>query len=215
MTIADDRGRSLNVQLSPDGRWVAFDSDREGERGIYVADRRGAGVHRVSGDGTAWTPTWSPDAKTVAFVRAEPDHPIVSNIWLLDMQTATRRPLTTFHAGETGRAAWLPDGHHVCYTHDERIFVQDIDMGTVNIYESPVPGYVPSNPAVSPNGRHVIVQVVGHGGWLLDLHDRLSRGVVSDPTAEVFTWSDDGRRVAYHSRRDDAWGVWIMAPGGS
>jgi hypothetical protein len=34
--------------------------------------------------------------------------------------------------------------------------------------------------------------------------------VLSDPSAEEYTWAPDGRRVAYHSRATDTWGVWIM-----
>jgi Tol biopolymer transport system component len=36
--------------------------------------------------------------------------------------------------------------------------------------------------------------------------------VLDDPSAEEFTWSPDGRQVAYHSRRSGNWGVWVMAP---
>jgi Tol biopolymer transport system component len=38
------------------------------------------------------------------------------------------------------------------------------------------------------------------------------RFVLTDATVEAFAWSPDGRRVAYHSRRDDHWGIWRMAP---
>ena len=54
-------------------------------------------------------------------------------------------------------------------------------------------------------------QLTGDGGWLLDLQDRSSRKVLADPTAESFTWSPDGSRVAYYSRRDAEWSVWVMA----
>ena len=38
------------------------------------------------------------------------------------------------------------------------------------------------------------------------------RQILEDPTAEEYTWSPDGRRVAYHSRQvGDGWGVWVMA----
>jgi Tol biopolymer transport system component len=66
-------------------------------------------------------------------------------------------------------------------------------------------------PAVSPAGHHVIFQVAGDGAWLLDLRDGAMRPVLSDPSAEEFAWSPDGRRVAFHSRRDGQWGIWFMA----
>ena len=41
MTIVDDGSHNSHAQPSPDGRFLAFDSDRDGERGIYVANRDG------------------------------------------------------------------------------------------------------------------------------------------------------------------------------
>ena len=38
----------------------------------------------------------------------------------------------------------------------------------------------------------------------------MMKKIMSDPSAEDYTWAPDGRRVAYHSRANDAWGVWIM-----
>jgi Tol biopolymer transport system component len=47
----------------------------------------------------------------------------------------------------------------------------------------------------------------------VDLADGSMRCVLTDPTAEEFAWSPDGRRIAFHSRRDGEWGIFVMAPG--
>ena len=65
-------------------------------------------------------------------------------------------------------------------------------------------------PAVSPDGTRAVFQVQDKGTWLLDLKKRTMRKVMADPSAEAYTWSPDGRRVAYYSRSDEKWGVWVM-----
>jgi len=211
MTILDDGARNYHVQPSPDGSRIAFDSDRDGERGVYVAARDGSNVHRISGPGYAAIPTWSPDGQQLAFVRGEPNRPRVWNLWLKALATGETRRLTNFRDGQTWNASWFPDGKAVAYTHEDRLTVLNLADGHSRTFRSPLPGRLIRTPAVSPDGRHVIFQVSRHGAWLVDLSDGSMRCVLTDPTAEEFAWSPDGRRVAFHSRRDGTWGVWIMA----
>jgi Tol biopolymer transport system component len=212
MTIVDDGARNYHVQPSPDGTRVAFDSDRDGERGVYVANRDGTGVTRVSGPGYAAVPTWSPDGTQLAIVRAESDRPHVWNLWLLTLETGEGRRLTRFRYGQTWSASWFADGKRIAYTHEDRLVVLDLAAGATRQFESPLKGRLVRTAAVSPDGNHVIFQVARSGAWLLDLRDGTMRCVLTDPTAEEFAWSPDGRRVAFHSRRDGQWGIWIMAP---
>jgi Tol biopolymer transport system component len=88
--------------------------------------------------------------------------------------------------------------------------VMDLQTGEATRYPTPVKGQVVRTPAVSPDGTKIIFQVFQHGAWLLDLADGSMQHVLTDPTAEEFAWSPDGRRVAFHSRRDGQWGIYVL-----
>ena len=48
-SIVDDNANNFHARPSPDGARIAFDSDREGERAVFVADANGRNVRRISG----------------------------------------------------------------------------------------------------------------------------------------------------------------------
>lgn len=211
-SIVDDDAQNFHARPSPDGRFIAFDSNREGERAVYIADASGENVRRVTGDGFAAVPSWSPDGRRLAFVRAEADHPRVWNLWLLDIASGETTRLTSHSVGQPWGAAWFPDGKRIAYSHETRLIVRSLADGSESVFSSPRKGRLIRTPAVSPDGRRVMFQVHRDGAWLLDLADRSMTRVLADPTAEEFTWSPEGDKVAYHSRKSGTWSVWMMAP---
>lgn len=210
--VVNDDAQNFHARPSPDGRMIAFDSDREGERAVYIADADGRDVRRVTGTGFAAVPSWAPDGRSLAYIRAEPGNPRVWNIWTIDLGSGETTRLTSHRVGQPWGAAWFPDGQRIAYSHEDRLIVRSIDGRSQQIYPSPRRGRLLRTPAVSPDGRYVMFQVQRDGGWLLDLSDASMRRILTDPTAEEFTWSPDGTRVAYHSRKSGTWSVWVMAP---
>jgi WD40-like Beta Propeller Repeat len=210
MVLSDDRARSYHARRSPDGRFVAFDSDRDGERAVYVTRSDWSDVRRVSGPGLAALPTWSPNMKWLAFVRGEPGHTRVWNLWLREIRTGAMKRLTNYRFGQTWNASWFPDSQLVCYSHEDRLVVLDITTRAARAFRSPRQGHLVRTPAVSPDGTLVLFQVYKDGVWLLDLSSGSMRRVLDDPSAEEFAWSPDGTRVAYHSHRDGSWRIWLM-----
>ena len=209
-TMREDGTRSYHAQVSPDGEHLVYDSDAEGSRGIYIANRDGSSPRRVSGPGNASVPTWSPDGQYVAFARAETDRPSVWNVWTLHVPTGALRRLTSQGVGEAWGASWFPDGRHIAYSVEDRLIVHDLGSGVTRTYATPVAGRLVRTPAVSPDGQRIVFQVGKSGAWVLDLRTGTSVRLLSDASAQEFAWSPDGRLVAYQSAQGGEWGIWVV-----
>jgi TolB protein len=56
---------------SPDGKWIAFESDRGDNSDIYIINADGSGLRRVTSHPSRdSTPSWSPDGSRLAFASA-------------------------------------------------------------------------------------------------------------------------------------------------
>ena len=208
--IVDDNARNFHARVSPNGSQIAFDSDREGTRAVFVADADGQHVRRVSGDGFAAVPSWSPDSRELAFVKAEVDKPRVWNLWTVELGSGELHRVTSYPYGQPWGGSWFPDGERIAYSHEEELVVLNLKSNERQVFRTPRTGHSVRTPAVSPDGRRVIFQVQRDGTWLLDLRNGSMRRVLEDPSAEEYTWSPDGHRVAFHSPRAGGWGVWVM-----
>jgi cytoskeletal protein RodZ len=210
--IVDDTADNGPVRPSPDGRYIAFDSDRQGERAVYVADADGRNVQRVSPDGLAAMPSWSPDGRRLAFVRADAARPEVWHVWTLDYESGELRQITRHAQGRPQGASWFPGGGQLVYAMADRLIVHDLGSGRERAFAGPRSGVEVRSPVVSPDGRRVAFQLARDGTWLLEVASGSTRRVLDDPTAGEYAWSPDGTQLAYHSTRAGGWGVWVMAP---
>jgi Tol biopolymer transport system component len=207
--VIDDGASNYHVVPSPDGSMIAFDSDRAGDRAVYVARSDGSKPMRVSGDGFAAVPSWSPDGRRLAFVKAEPGRPRVWNVWVADRRTGRLQRITADTTGQPWGASWFPDGRHLAYSREAQLILLDLATGKRTTFASPVAGHLVRTPAVSPDGSRVVFQVYRDGVWMLDLATRRVHRVMANASAEEFRWSPDGRSVVFHARNGRGWGVWI------
>jgi hypothetical protein len=210
-TLLHDGAANYHVTQSPDGRWLAFDSDRDGTRGVYVAasDFTDAlAARRISGPGYAAIPRWSPDGRRLAFVKAEPRRPRVWNVWVADLEQDTQTRVSDHRVGQAWGASWFASGDRLAYSVEDRLVIVDLDRGTRHVVPSPRRGHLVRTPAVSPDGRWIVFQVHRDGVWLFDTSSGRPQRVLGDRTAEEFTWAPDGSRVIYHTRRPDGWSLW-------
>jgi hypothetical protein len=209
-TVIQDGAANFHPTLSPDARWIAYDSDRDGSRGVYVAHADGTNPQRVSGDGYAAVPHWSPDGGKLAFIRAEPGRSRVWNVWILDLATGTIARVSRHAVGQAWGASWFPDGNRLAYSVEDVLVLVDLSTGSRRVLRSPVPHRLVRTPAVSPDGRSIVFQVFRDGVWLLNVSTGAMRRVLADRAAEEFAWAPDGAHVVYHTLRHGAWSVWEL-----
>jgi len=66
--LTQGSGSDQAPALSPDGRQVLFESDRDGDGEIYLINANGTGLANLSQhSGEDWHPKWAPDGKSVIF----------------------------------------------------------------------------------------------------------------------------------------------------
>jgi serine/threonine-protein kinase len=99
---------------SPDGRQLAFNSDRAGEMNIWVlaSDRRERQV--TSGPGGDYQPDWSPDGLGLVFFSARGGN---TDIWRVRLSGAALTRLTEDPALDIN-PAYSPDGERIAFVSD-------------------------------------------------------------------------------------------------
>jgi Tol biopolymer transport system component len=209
-TLLRDGATNYHATLSPDGMWLSYDSDRDGTRGVYVARSDASEPRKISGDGYAAVPRWSPDGRHLAFLKAEDRRPRVWNVWVADLTTGSTSRVSGHDVGQTWGASWFPDGQRFAYSVEDKLVLAHVNNASFRVIPSPRRGHLIRTPAVSPDGNYVVFQVHRDGGWLLDVARGTVRRVLTDVTAEEFAWSPDGHRVVFHTRRNGAWSVWQL-----
>jgi Tol biopolymer transport system component/DNA-binding SARP family transcriptional activator len=102
------------VDVSPDGKWLAFDSNRRGNQDLYMLSLAGgalipltdAPMHEAA-------PRWSPDGTEIAFHSALGNN--TSSIMVVSTRGGTPEALTNA-TGLSGYPTWSPDGLHLVFS---------------------------------------------------------------------------------------------------
>ncbi len=98
---------ALDPDVSPDGRWIAFDS-RGNHEGIFVVGADGTGLRQLT-DATYrdLMPRWSPDGRQIAFQSNRAGR---FNVWSINPDGSGLRQLTYIPTGDVLFPTWSPDG---------------------------------------------------------------------------------------------------------
>ena len=105
--------REMYPAWSPDGKWIAYVTDRTGEAEIAVRPADGSGEEKLLTDrtkGYLYGPHWSPDGSRLAF--SDSDHVL----WILDVASRQVTRVDQDRREEMHHFSWSPDGLWLAYT---------------------------------------------------------------------------------------------------
>jgi eukaryotic-like serine/threonine-protein kinase len=145
-------------QYSPDGRRIAFESDRSGFPEIWITNADGSDAFAVTefrGPVTG-SPSWSPDSQQIAFdtrVTGQPE------IFLVRAERGARPQQVTFGGGTNILPSWSSDGRFIYFNSDrtgeDRIWKTPTSGGPVE----PITSRSAFCPELSPDGRFLYFMI--------------------------------------------------------
>ncbi|MEW6323504.1 MAG: S9 family peptidase, partial [Acidobacteriota bacterium] len=148
--LTNARKSSTQPAWSPDGRWIAFLSDREDKQQVYRIRVAGGEAERLTQAPEGVTDfAWSPDGRSLAYVsvdavseavkereqrfgdiRIEDEDRRMAHLYVFDVETRASRPLTKGPL-VVGNFDWSPDGSHIAFDH--RVSNDPADSGSADI----------------------------------------------------------------------------------
>jgi Tol biopolymer transport system component/imidazolonepropionase-like amidohydrolase len=209
--LTHDQWLETDPAWSPDGRSLAYSSDRDGFMNLWVRDL-GTGADRqlTHGSAAAMQPAWSPDGSYLAF--SDPE----GQLQVLDVKSGAVRTVHD-HLNDPGRPSWSPDGKALVVS-SLKVYSTRFREGTNQVLRISLEGQpdrwfdpMPHKsvgmredygPVWSPDGMQMAAIIDGLLTVWPVARDGTPRGSprpLSTDLAGSPTWTGDSRRVLYQS----------------
>ncbi len=193
LTQASGIALNFHPRYSPDGRRIAFISDRKGQENLWVMNADGSDAKPVMLDPVTRVmgPKWTPDGKAIVATRAFPTNGFQRDsrrLWLFPVDSAVDTPRELAGAPFGYQATWpslSPDGARVYFQyntysnpgsgHQYQHHIRQLDLRTgdvAQITKQDVPrhyrveGPFELAPEISPDGRWLAYVSAVPGGML-------------------------------------------------
>ncbi len=223
--LTNAAGSNIFPVFSPDGRKIAFASDRDGDfLQIHVMDADGSNVTRLtSPPGGSAAPAFSPDGSRIVFTSNRDAPSDRSNGLQIYIMAADGTDVTrlTSPPGRSTHPVFSPDGNRIVFASNRsgkfQIYLMNADGSNAVSLTSP-PGEN-GNPTFSPDGHKIAFRSECNGEdqiYLMDADGSHVTRLTSPPGASgIPAFSRDGTKIAFSSDRDGPLQLYVMGIDGS
>ena len=145
----------LSPTWSPDGKWIAYLSDKSGEYEIYTRPQMGGEETRITSDGAnnyRYGLLWSPDSKKLAYWDK------TNQLWYVGLEEKKPILVDASDYGTIGDPAWAPDSLWLAYSKPHRRGANDVflySLATKKATEVSSGFYGDNSPAFDENGKYL------------------------------------------------------------
>ncbi len=211
------KGRDWAPRWSPDGRWIAFLTDRDGEPALWLAptDFGEAGPLAGAPKGILSPPFWSPDGRHIAVLARAPEQP----------GERLSEPAKDVVVVTRLRYKW--DGQGIYPPGRPHLWLVPVDGGPAR--QLTFGAFDCGLPAWSPDGRYLAFPAnqnpdadhgFGQDLWRVDVvTGEMSRILAWGGPILFPAWSPDGGSLAYLGHQGERWSdpstkLWVVQAGG-
>ena len=142
---------------SPDGKYIAYFSDKSGEYQLYMRQSDGKGEEKqLTTDLTVYSynPIWSPDSKKIVF------HDKVGKMWLLNVSSKALTEITeNDYRFWSWEMKWSPDSQWITFdkpiSNNQNGVIHLYNTNTKQLHQVTTDFYYNSQPTFSADGKHL------------------------------------------------------------
>ncbi|MEO1289320.1 MAG: hypothetical protein AAFV93_16280 [Chloroflexota bacterium] len=209
---------------SPNGNWIAFQSNREGNFEIYIVNRGGGQLQRLTfNDVTDRLPAWSPDGEWVLY-SSEVEEGIFE-IRRVRIDDRTDEALIS-NGLYNGHARYSPDGRYIVYTTGANrqdagtweIALLDTTTGSTTLLSNN--DVRDASPVFSPDGTQILyitynLENQSSGVAVMDI-DGDNKQIIfdSDGSEWAASYSPDGQFIIFTSNATGSDELYLMTADG-
>lgn len=217
--ITNHPAKDSSPELSADGRWLVFTSERKGWWKIWLMDLRTGDFKQLTDHSSAeYAPSWSPDGNQVLFTSGRARKP---DLFIINRDGSGLRNLTSSaYSEESGY--WANDGYIYYSARKEdyyqlmRIRPDGRDWELLSDGESD-----DLSPSLSPDGKRLVFYSYRFGNpeiCLMELSSKQVTRLTDNPLQDIRpNWSPDGLKIVFErgDKRSDQQIYWMNADGSS
>ena len=210
--LTNNSAFDINPVISPDGKKIAFSSDRDGNYEIYVMNVDGTNPIRLTNNAAFDTdPAWNSDGTKILFSTSRDGN---NEIYKMNADGTNQTNVSNDPAASDGGAQFNNDDTKIVYMSGQQVWIMDAN-GTNKMQLTNETAPLTANPTFSPDGTKIAFRKIR------DVHvmnlDGTNQVNLTNTAAldNEPSYSPDGSKIAFKSYRNSNFEIYSMNADGS